>query len=93
MFFWVSLTMRVNTKIANVTKLVLFDEELPNYFSFENEDNNVLVFVDTIGSECVRTFQDLGPIKLDHVEHDGCRKSKNVEVWVAKAFDEFRKFT
>jgi hypothetical protein len=31
----------------------------------------------------------LGPVKLDHVEHDGYRKSKNVEVWVAKAFDEF----
>lgn len=60
MFFWVSLTMRVNTKIANVTKLVLFDEELPNYFSFENEDNNVLVFVDTIGSECVKNISRFG---------------------------------
>jgi hypothetical protein len=81
--------MRDNTKIVNVTKLVSLDEELFDCFSFENKDNHVLAFVDTTRSECVRTFQDLGPIKLDHVEHDGCHKNKNVEVRVAKSFDEF----
>ncbi len=80
-------------KIANVTKLVPLDEELFDSFSFENEDNHVPAFVDTTRSECVKTFQDLGLVKLDHVEHNGCRKSKNVEVWAAKAFDEFQKFT
>ncbi len=76
-------------KIVNVIKLVPLNEELPNYFSFENEDNHVLVFVDTTGSDYVRTFQDLDLVKLDHVEHDGCRKSKNLEVQATKAFDEF----
>jgi hypothetical protein len=47
--------MNDNTKIVDVMELVLFNEELPNYFSFENEDNHVPMFVDTIGSECVRT--------------------------------------
>jgi hypothetical protein len=81
--------MRVNTKI-NVTKLAPLHKKLPNDFSFENEVNHVPMFVDIIGSEYVRTFQDLDPVK---VEHDGCHKSKNVEVWAAKAFDEFRKLT
>jgi hypothetical protein len=77
-------------KIANVIKLVSFDEKLLNYFSFENEDNHVPTFVDTTRSD---DYKDLDPVKLDHVEHDGCCKNKNVEVWATKAFDEFRKFT
>jgi len=91
--FWVSLTTRDNMKIVIVINLVLFDEKLFNYFSFENEDIHVPTFVDTTRSNYVRTFQKLDLVKLDHVEHDGCCKSKNVEVWVAKVFDEFQKFT
>ncbi len=74
-------------KIDDVTKLVQFDEKLLNYFSFKDENNHVLMFVDTIEFECVKTFWDLEPTKLDHVE-----QGKHVEVWVAKTFDEFQKF-
>jgi len=48
--------MSDNMKIDDVTKLVQFNEELLNYFSFEDEDNHGLTFVDTIEFECVKTF-------------------------------------
>ncbi len=67
--------MSDNMRIVDVTKLVLFNESHLNYFSFEDEDNHVPTFVDTIGFECVRTFWDLEPTKLDHVE-----QGKHVEV-------------
>lgn len=43
-------------RIVDVTKLVLFNESHLDNFSFEDEDNHVPTFVDTIGFECVRTF-------------------------------------
>jgi hypothetical protein len=48
--------MSDNMKIDDVTKLVQFDEKLLNYFSFKDENNHVLMFVDTIEFECVKTF-------------------------------------